>query len=153
MGDHPLFLALVRNVPTKHDADFDSPKGVDYRTVIERRPWGTYEVLLEAPNYKVKRIVVDPGQRLSLQMHQVRSEHWVVVAGEAIATLGSEELSLVPNQPLYIPTKTRHRIANPGREPLVFIEVQCGGYLGEDDITRFEDDYHRVDDKPDPGAS
>src|SRR6185436_7227273 len=107
---------------------------------IERdeRPWGGYVVLDEGEGYKVKRIHVKPGHRLSLQMHENRSEHWVVVAGEAIATLGDKEVQLRANERALVPVRTRHRIANPGTSLLVFIEVQCGNYLGEDDITRFE---------------
>jgi mannose-6-phosphate isomerase len=112
---------------------------------IERdeRPWGTYEVLAEGEGYKVKRIEVTPGHRLSLQMHQSRSEHWVIVTGEAIVTLEDREIRLRANEEALIPPQTKHRVANPGTSPLVFIEVQCGDYLGEDDITRFEDDYNR----------
>lgn len=113
---------------------------------IERdeRPWGMYEVLAEGEDYKVKRIVVHPGHRLSLQMHQRRSEHWVIVAGEAIVTLDDKEIRLRANEEALVPVRTKHRVANPGTIPLVFIEVQCGDYLGEDDITRFEDDYART---------
>jgi mannose-6-phosphate isomerase len=103
-----------------------------------------YEVLAEESQYKVKRIEVKPGERLSLQLHDCRSEHWVVVAGEALITVGDTEKRLGVNETAYIPVSTRHRVANPGTETLVFIEVQCGSYLGEDDITRFEDDYNRV---------
>lgn len=114
--------------------------------VLERdeRPWGSYEVLHEDRGYKVKRIEVKPGHRLSLQMHQSRSEHWVIVEGEALVTVGDEEMKLRSNQSVMIPLQTRHRVANPGERALVFIEVQCGSYLGEDDITRFEDDYERA---------
>lgn len=98
----------------------------------------------EGHGYKVKRIEVKPGHRLSLQMHQNRSEHWIVVEGEALVTVGDEEVRLRQNQNVMIPFKTKHRVANPGDGPLIFIEVQCGSYLGEDDITRFEDDYDRT---------
>ena len=108
------------------------------------RPWGMYEVLDEGDGYKVKRIEVKPGHRLSLQMHESRTEHWVVVAGEALATIGDREVLLRENEDVIIPVKTRHRIANPGKNKLIFIEVQCGPYLGEDDIKRFEDDYNRT---------
>jgi mannose-6-phosphate isomerase-like protein (cupin superfamily) len=110
----------------------------------DERPWGMYEVLAEGDGYKVKRIEVKPGHRLSLQMHESRTEHWVIVAGEAIVTVGDREIRLRENEDALIPVRTRHRVANPGKEQLVFIEVQCGSYLGEDDITRFEDDYNRT---------
>jgi mannose-6-phosphate isomerase-like protein (cupin superfamily) len=110
----------------------------------DERPWGSYEVLEEGRGYKVKRIEVKPGHRLSLQMHQNRSEHWVIVEGEALVTVGDEDLTLRQNQNVTIPFKTRHRVANLGEGALIFIEVQCGSYLGEDDITRFEDDYDRT---------
>jgi len=114
--------------------------------VLERdeRPWGVYEVLAEGEGYKVKRIEVKPGQRLSLQSHEKRSEHWIIVAGTALATVGEQEITLRVNQHVNIPAQTRHRVANPGDELLIFIEVQSGTYLGEDDIKRFEDDYNRV---------
>jgi len=110
----------------------------------DERPWGRYEVLSEAPGYKVKRIVVKPGHRLSLQMHDSRSEHWVIVSGIALVTIGEKEASLRGDQTAHIPKKTLHRVFNPGSEELIFIEVQCGEYLGEDDIKRFDDDYDRA---------
>jgi mannose-6-phosphate isomerase len=110
----------------------------------DERPWGMYEVVAEGPGYKVKRIEVRPGHRLSLQMHDSRSEHWVVVAGRAVATVGDREVEVGPNEGVVIPVRTKHRVRNPGEATLVFIEVQCGAYLGEDDITRFEDDYNRI---------
>jgi len=113
---------------------------------IERdeRPWGMFEVLAEGEGYKVKRIEIKPGHRLSLQMHKSRSEHWVVVSGEAVITVGEREMILRANEDALIPRGTKHRVANPGTTLLVFIEVQCGAYLGEDDIIRFEDDYDRI---------
>ena len=113
---------------------------------IERdeRPWGMYEVLAEGEGYKVKRIEVKPGHRLSLQMHENRTEHWVIVAGEALVTVGDREIALRANEEVLIPVRTKHRVMNTGERPLLFIEVQCGSYLGEDDITRFEDDYNRT---------
>lgn len=112
------------------------------------RPWGAFTVLEEGPSYKIKRIEVKPGHRLSLQMHHHRSEHWIVVSGTAKVTRGNledgtqEELVLT-HQSTYVPCGTLHRLANPGVIPLVIIEVQNGQYLGEDDIQRFEDDYAR----------
>lgn len=109
----------------------------------DHRPWGYYQVLLDAPEHKVKRILVHPGQRLSLQRHSRRAEHWYVVAGRAKVTLDGRELELGALESVDIPRGTWHRIANPGDEPLVFIEVQTGDYFGEDDIERLEDDYGR----------
>ncbi|AGY57177.1 cupin domain-containing protein [Gloeobacter kilaueensis] len=108
------------------------------------RPWGSFTVLEEAPGYKIKRIEVKPGHRLSLQMHHHRSEHWIVVSGTARVTC-NERIELVhSNQSTYVPPCASHRLENPGVIPLVIIEVQNGQYLGEDDIVRFEDDYKRV---------
>jgi mannose-6-phosphate isomerase len=109
----------------------------------EERPWGKYEVLLEEDTYKVKRIIVKPGQRLSLQYHEHRSEVWVVVDGKAIITCGKDEIPVEKGQFVSIPEGTRHRIENPEKRDLVFVEVQNGNYLGEDDIVRLEDDYKR----------
>jgi mannose-1-phosphate guanylyltransferase len=113
-----------------------------HRTVS--RPWGTYTVLEEGPGFKIKRIEVRPGASLSLQMHHRRSEHWVVVRGIARVTNGDREFDVHPNESTYIPIETRHRIENRGTEALAIIEVQCGAYLGEDDIVRFEDKYGRT---------
>ncbi|WP_131776973.1 mannose-1-phosphate guanylyltransferase/mannose-6-phosphate isomerase [Legionella impletisoli] len=107
------------------------------------RPWGFYEILAEGPTFKVKRLMVKPGARLSLQMHQHRAEHWVVVGGIAEVVNGQETMQLSVNQSTYIPQKTLHRLSNPHHEPLYVIEVQSGEYLGEDDITRYDDAYHR----------
>ncbi|NJD92313.1 MAG: cupin domain-containing protein [Geobacter sp.] len=108
------------------------------------RPWGTYTVLDESSNYKIKRIVVKPGERLSLQMHHHRSEHWIVVSGAAKVTCGERESIVNINESTFIPVGTNHRLENPGIIPLTIIEVQSGEYLGEDDIVRFQDDYNRV---------
>src|ERR1044071_5722837 len=118
MGNRPLFL-------------FPSSCKLFGVMALERdeRPWGMFEVLAEGEGYKVKRIEVKPGQRLSLQSHEQRSEHWVVVNGAALATVGEQQVSLRPNQPLLIPLRTKHRVANPGDDLLVFIEVQSGPYL------------------------
>ena len=108
------------------------------------RPWGAYTVLEEAPGFKIKRIEVKPGAALSLQLHHRRSEHWVVVAGVAKVTRGDDTFVVNANGSTYIPVETKHRLENPAGEPLVMIEVQCGDYLGEDDIVRFDDKYGRV---------
>ena len=107
------------------------------------RPWGWYDSIDEGSRFKVKRIMVKPGQSLSLQKHNHRAEHWVVVRGTAEITNGNEVLLLTENQSTYIPLGAVHRLANPGSIPLEIIEVQSGGYLGEDDIVRLEDDYGR----------
>lgn len=107
------------------------------------RPWGTYTVLEEGERFKIKRIEVKPGGRLSLQMHYHRSEHWVVVSGTAKIVNGDHELLLTTNQSTYIPCGHKHRLENPGNIGLVMIEVQSGEYLGEDDIVRFDDIYGR----------
>jgi mannose-1-phosphate guanylyltransferase/mannose-6-phosphate isomerase len=113
-----------------------------HRTV--HRPWGTYTVLEEGERFKMKRIVVKPGAALSLQMHHHRSEHWIVVRGCADIVNGDQTISLQPNESTYIPAGHKHRLINPGVVDLVLIEVQCGEYLGEDDIVRFEDVYGRA---------
>ena len=109
----------------------------------ELRPWGSFTILEEGQGYKIKRIEVKPGHRLSLQMHYHRSEHWIVVCGTAKVTCGDQGLVLTNNQSTYVPQCTTHRLENPGVIPLVLIEVQNGEYLGEDDIVRFQDDYSR----------
>jgi mannose-6-phosphate isomerase len=108
------------------------------------RPWGWYESISEAPGNKVKRIRVHPGQRLSLQKHAQRAEHWVVVLGTARITLDEREFDLQPGQHCDIAVGQVHRLANLSTEPVEIIEVQLGGYLGEDDITRLQDDHGRV---------
>jgi mannose-1-phosphate guanylyltransferase/mannose-6-phosphate isomerase len=108
------------------------------------RPWGWYDSVDEGERFKVKRIQVKPGASLSLQMHHHRAEHWVVVKGIAEITNGEEVTTLTENQSTYIPKGQTHRLANPGTEPLEIIEVQSGGYLGEDDIVRFDDTYGRT---------
>ncbi len=118
-----------------------APEHLEHLTV--QRPWGSYTVLEEGPGFKVKRVTVNPGGRLSLQMHHQRSEHWVVIAGTARVTRGEEIFDLRVGQSTAIPVKTQHRLENPGRETVHIIEVQNGPYLGEDDIVRFKDDYGR----------
>lgn len=112
-----------------------------HRTVM--RPWGAYTVLEEGPGFKIKRIVVKPGASLSLQMHKYRSEHWVVVSGTAQVVNGQDSITLEENQSTYIPAGHKHRLANCGESELALIEVQCGTYVGEDDIVRFDDVYGR----------
>lgn len=108
------------------------------------RPWGKYTVLHDAPQFKVKRIEVSPGKKLSLQMHHKRSEHWVVVQGSALVTVGEKIVTLGPNESIYVPMQITHRIENVTDQVLTIVEVQCGDYLGEDDIVRFSDDFGRV---------
>jgi mannose-6-phosphate isomerase-like protein (cupin superfamily) len=119
-----------------------APEHLEHLTV--HRPWGSYTVLEEAPGYKVKRVTVKPGGRLSLQLHHKRSEHWVVTSGIARVTRGDEVFELTVGQSTAIPVETPHRLENPGSETLHIIEVQNGPYLGEDDIVRFQDDYGRT---------
>lgn len=111
--------------------------------VTDTRPWGSFTILDEGVGYKIKRIEVNPGHRLSLQMHYHRSEHWIVVSGTAKVTCDQEEIVLCSNQSTYVPQTKVHRLENPGVIPLIVIEVQNGDYLGEDDIIRFQDDYTR----------
>ena len=109
-----------------------------------RRPWGWYETVLGGDGFQVKRITVAPGCKLSLQSHAHRAEHWVVVSGVALATIGDRDVTVRANESVFIPLGARHRLANPGDQPLSVIEVQSGAYLGEDDIVRYEDDYART---------
>ena len=119
-----------------------APEHLEHLTV--HRPWGSYTILEEGPGYKVKRVTVNTGGRLSLQLHHKRSEHWVVIAGTARVTRGEEVFDLHIGQSMGIPVETKHRLENPGQDTLHIIEVQNGPYLGEDDIVRFKDDYGRT---------
>jgi len=119
-----------------------APEHLEHLTV--HRPWGSYTVLEEGPGYKVKRVTVNAGGRLSLQLHHKRSEHWVVIAGTARVTRGEEVFDLQVGQSTAVPIETKHRLENPGQDILHIIEVQNGPYLGEDDIVRFKDDYGRT---------
>jgi mannose-1-phosphate guanylyltransferase / mannose-6-phosphate isomerase len=119
-----------------------APEHLEHLTV--HRPWGSYTVLEESAGYKVKRVTVNAGGRLSLQLHHQRSEHWVVIGGTARVTRGEEIFDLQVGQSTAIPVETQHRLENPGHETLHIIEVQNGPYLGEDDIVRFKDDYGRT---------
>ena len=117
--------------------------GAGASPTFDRRPWGTFTVLDEGAGYKVKRIEVLAGKRLSYQRHARRAEHWMVVAGSARVTLDGRDVTLSVGEAVDIPLGSAHRVANPGEDLLVFIEIQRGDYLGEDDITRLEDDYNR----------
>jgi len=108
------------------------------------RPWGWYDSIASAPGFQVKRIGVNPGQKLSLQLHHKRAEHWIVVRGTAKVTIDDRVFDLSENQSCFIPLGSKHRLENTTGEPLELVEVQCGSYLGEDDIVRFEDDYGRA---------
>ncbi len=112
--------------------------------LYDERPWGTFTVLDEGAGYKVKRIEVYPGKRLSYQKHTHRAEHWMVVAGVGKVTLDGRELSVPVGETVDVPLGASHRIENPGADKLVFIEIQRGDYLGEDDIVRFDDDFGRI---------
>ncbi len=111
--------------------------------VTVHRPWGSYTLLEVGNRYKIKRIVVKPGAKLSRQLHHHRSEHWVVVSGTAMVTVGDKTFNLHPNESTYVPISVSHRLENPGKVPLQLIEVQSGDYIEEDDIVRFEDEYGR----------
>jgi mannose-1-phosphate guanylyltransferase/mannose-6-phosphate isomerase len=114
-----------------------------YNRVVQR-PWGCYEDVDLGQRFRVKRITVNPGEKLSLQLHHHRAEHWVVVSGTARVMRGDEEVLLTENQSTYIPVGVRHRLENPGKIPLQIVEVQSGAYLAEDDIVRLEDLYRRA---------
>jgi mannose-6-phosphate isomerase len=126
----------------------DTPVGV-----FETRPWGGFETLQEGRGYKVKRLFVRPGRRLSLQRHRFRAEHWVVVTGSPRVIIAGRARRLRPRGAVDVPRGAWHRIENPGRVPVVLIEVQHGPYLGEDDIIRRQDDYGRAGTTPAPTAS
>ncbi len=119
-----------------------SPEGKAHRKIY--RPWGYYTSVVEDSRWQVKRIVVNPGESLSLQMHHHRAEHWVVVKGTAMVERDSEQQLLGENESTYIPLGCKHRLTNPGKVPMELIEIQSGTYLGEDDIVRFEDRYQRI---------
>ena len=127
---------LVARIREQH-----APEASAHRKV--RRPWGFYDSIEHGERFQVKRIVVSPGSKLSLQMHHHRAEHWIVVCGTALVTRGEEQFLLSENESTFIPLGVRHRLENPGKVPLEIIEVQSGTYLGEDDIVRFDDIYGR----------
>lgn len=110
----------------------------------DTRPWGTWEVLDAGEGFCVKRICVTPGNILSLQLHHFRSEHWIIVKGEAVVTLGNDKIIKKANESVYIPAETKHRIQNDTKENMEFIEIQTGDNLDENDIVRLEDSYGRA---------
>ncbi len=110
----------------------------------EERPWGYFEVLIDAPSFKVKKITINSGCRLSLQSHKKRNEHWIVVEGSMRITTGDHVEDYPKNAHIYIPHATKHRMKNIGNVPASVIEIQTGEYFGEDDIIRYEDDYGRI---------
>ncbi len=113
---------------------------------FEERPWGNYEILHVAADlgFQVKRVELSPGGRLSLQSHSRREEIWTITSGKGIATIDDREIPVETGTTVRVPVGSRHRMANTGKEPLVFVEVQLGKYLGEDDIQRYQDDYNRL---------
>ena len=117
---------------------------MDDKNMIDYRPWGYYIILADEPDHKVKRVVVYPGKRLSLQRHSRRSEHWFVLYGQAKATVDGATILLQPGESVNIPLGALHRLENPGDDEFAIVEVQRGDYFGEDDIERFEDDFGRV---------
>ena len=131
----------VREIVEQLKQDKDAQEHLFHCTV--NRPWGSYTVLEEHTGFKMKRITVLPGARLSLQRHQHRSEHWIVVTGTATVTRDNSVETITKNQSTYIPIGMTHRLENRGKIPLEIIEVQVGEYLDEDDIERFEDTYGR----------
>jgi len=140
---------LVSNIDQTQDVkkivkileDKNLQEGLEHKKIF--RPWGNYTTIVDGKGWKVKKIEVDPGKSLSLQMHKKRSEHWVVVKGSAIVELESEKYELNINESTYIPLGSKHRLSNKNQEKLELIEVQSGSYLGEDDIIRFQDNYGR----------
>lgn len=131
----------MQNIILKADIE---EKISNENSAVVNRPWGNYEVLIEQERYKVKKIVVHPNSRLSLQAHHHRSEHWVVVRGLAKVDLDGKEVFLRENESTFIPILATHRLENIGKIDLEIIEVQTGSYIGEDDIVRYEDDYDRA---------
>jgi mannose-1-phosphate guanylyltransferase/mannose-6-phosphate isomerase len=142
-----VFIAPIERAAEVRDVVDQLKKAKrDLATMPSRveRPWGSYETKDHGQRFQIKHIMVAPGETLSLQMHYHRSEHWVVVSGTAEVTVGEKVQLLQENQSTYIPAGTTHRLANPGKVPLELVEVQCGPYLGEDDIVRFDDQYGRA---------
>jgi mannose-6-phosphate isomerase-like protein (cupin superfamily) len=119
-------------------------ESIDNSPRFDQRPWGTFTVLDEGQGFKVKRIEVYPGKRLSYQKHSQRAEHWVVVTGTAKVTLDDRDILVEAGEAIDIAIGAAHRVENPGEQTLIFIEVQRGSYLGEDDIVRLQDDFGRA---------
>ncbi|MDY0045634.1 MAG: phosphomannose isomerase type II C-terminal cupin domain, partial [Syntrophales bacterium] len=117
---------------------------VGHKMEKEIRPWGSFLILCDEPDHKIKRIIVSPGKRLSLQSHHRRTEHWYVIKGNALVTLDDRKIMIPEGHSIDIPRSSRHRIENTGSMDVVLIEVQTGTYFGEDDIIRYEDDYGRI---------
>ena len=117
---------------------------MDFNDKTDHRPWGYFIILSEEPDHKVKRIVVYPGKRLSLQQHGHRNEHWFVISGEILATVGNDVIHLQAGESIDIPLGAVHRLENPGTVEAIFVEIQRGDYFGEDDIERLEDDFGRA---------
>lgn len=145
-SDAVLVVPRERSQDTRLLVEAMKASGRDKHSVHPQvhRPWGSYETMDQGDRFQTKRIIVKPGQRLSLQRHHQRSEHWIVVRGTALATVDGDARLLQENDSTYIPAGSVHRLENPGKIPLHLIEVQCGPYLGEDDIVRLEDDYGRI---------
>jgi mannose-1-phosphate guanylyltransferase/mannose-6-phosphate isomerase len=145
MNDAVLVAHKSRAQDVKKAVEALKAKGAKQAEAFARdhRPWGHYETLALDSRFQVKRIVVKPGAALSLQSHVHRSEHWIVVSGTAKVTVDAEVRLVTENQSIYIPLGAVHRMENPGKLPMVLIEVQTGAYLGEDDIIRYEDIYAR----------
>ena len=133
-------IQKVKNV-VKELKEEGQSEGINHRKIY--RPWGNYDSVVEGERWQVKRIEVKPGASLSLQMHHHRTEHWIVVTGTAEVEIDSEKHIIGENKSIYIPLGSTHRLSNPGKIPLILIEVQSGSYLKEDDIVRIDDMYGR----------
>jgi len=133
-------IQFIKNIVKKLEID-NNPEANIHKTIY--RPWGNYSSIAEGKNWQVKKIIVKEGESLSLQLHNHRSEHWVIVSGKALIEIEGEKKLLNKNESAYIPLGSKHRLSNPGISPLILIEVQSGDYFGEDDIIRFQDKYGR----------
>ena len=146
-GNHVTVSMLNDPMMSSHLADIQSQDSNAESTLTPtklHRVWGTFEIIRTEPNFQIKKLTIKPGLRLSLQRHQHRSEHWIVLSGCATVTIGEKTEALLPSQSTFVPQGTLHRLANNSSEPLIIIEIQTGNYLGEDDIERIEDDYNRA---------